>query len=294
MTEIDRRALLRRLEPWRLVAGSLLETVIKAYGAAAAVSVAVSDSETVGGKSRDALAAVPTLVNEYRDAKYVIDHREEIQGAIDYLDQNTPSRPELEEAAAEGTETLRGIETTYSEVGDAKDAAADADFLEAFGHVREAWGARPDLESIRQLVDIAEQVSPLADEVGVLIPVYYGTLSAVTDNFASDEIVGTVTVMVLAWGIAVVVARSVGFWVRRGQPGLISMALQRLGAHVFRPWYVENLPFALGAPLHDAARERLHRDIVVDPQQALDPETFRELERYFAERASAQSGSRVE
>src|SRR5690606_1408968 len=132
--------------------------------------------ETPGAKSYDALAAVPTLVDEYRDAKYVIDHREEIQGAIDYLDQHAPSQPELEEAVGEGTETLRGIETTYSEVGEARDAASDGSFLDAFGHVREAWGAKPDLDSIRELVGIAEQVSPLVDEVEVLIPVYYGVL----------------------------------------------------------------------------------------------------------------------
>src|SRR5690606_30730098 len=155
-----------------------------------------------------------------QDAKYVVDHREEIQGAVDYLNQHAPSQPELEKAVGEGTETLRGIETTYSEVGEARDAASDGSFLDAFGHVREAWGAKPDLDSIRQLVGIAEQVDPLVEQVEVLIPVYYGVLSTVTDNFASDEIVSTLTVMAVAFGLALVLGRTVGFWVRRGQPGL--------------------------------------------------------------------------
>lgn len=285
----DPATLRQRLELGRLVMGSVLETVIKAYGVGEAIAVAVSDAETVGAKSGDALAAVPTLVDEYQDTKYVVDHREQIQGAIDYLDQHAPSQPELEEAVGEGTETLSDIETTYSEVGEARDAASDGSFLDAFGHVREAWGAKPDLDSIRQLVGIAEQVDPLVEQVEVLLPVYYGVLSTVTDNFASDEIVSTVTVMAVAFGLALVLGRTVGFWVRRGQPGLISMALQRLGARVFRPWYVNNLPYALGGALHGAARERIQRDIVADPESALDPETFRELELYFAARREAES-----
>lgn len=193
------------------------------------------------------------------------------------------------EQPGEGTETLSDIETTYSEVGEARDAASDGSFLDAFGHVREAWGAKPDLDSIRQLVGIAEQVDPLVEQVEVLLPVYYGVLSTVTDNFASDEIVSTLTVMAVAFGLALVLGRTVGFWVRRGQPGLISMALQRLGARVFRPWYVNNLPYALGGALHGAARERIQRDIVDDPEATLDPETFRELELYFAARREAES-----
>ncbi|HET7532061.1 MAG TPA: hypothetical protein VFJ83_02855 [Nocardioidaceae bacterium] len=147
--------------------------------------------------------------------------------------------------------------------------------------MKSAWEAKPDLDSIRQLAEIAEQVSPLVDEVEVLIPVYYGGFVAVTDNFASDEIAATLGVMAVSLGIAFVLSQAVGFWVRRGRPGLIARTLQRWGARTFRRWYVRNLPYALSPPLYAAARERIQRDLLADPHSALDPEVIRELEVYF-------------
>lgn len=52
-------------------------------------------------------------------------------------------------------------------------------------------------------------------------------------------------------------------------------------ARRFRRWYVRNLPYALSPALYAAAGERIQRDIVADPQRALDPEGLRELELYF-------------
>jgi hypothetical protein len=121
--------------------------------------------------------------------------------------------------------------------------------------------------------------------VDVLIPAYYGNFFTLTDNFAGDEIVSTVFVMVLALAVASVVGQAVGFWVRRGRPGLLARLWQRLGARIFRPWYVSNLPYALSPPLYDAAREHLQHEIVADPEAALDEDTLRELERWFASRA---------
>lgn len=283
MTSAKRPSLRQRLEVGRLVVGSLVEFTIKAYGAGAAASVAISDAETLRGKAEDALAAVPNLSEEYRDAQYVVEHREEIRSAIDYLNEHTPAQSEFEQTADEASETLRGIETTYSEVLQAKDAVDDFTPRpdEAFGHLKSAWEAKPDLDSITQLAEIAEQVSPLVDEVEVLIPVYYGGFVAVTDNFASDEIAATLGVMAVSLGLAFVLSQAVGFWVRRGRPGLIARTLQRWGARTFRSWYVRNLPYALSPPLYAAARERIQRDLLADPHSALDPEVIRELEVYF-------------
>ena len=299
----DRPSLRGRLEVGRLLIGSALELGIKAYGAGAAAAVALSDAETLGGKGQDALAAVPSLMERYRAAKYVADHRQEIQSALDYVKANTPPQAELEAAVDRTSVTLRDIETTNDEVMAAKqavDEALDIDVdlnpldgfdgisgfdidktQEAFGHVRSAWEAKPDLDSISDLADTAEQVGPYLDQVEVLIPVYYGNLLNVSDNFASDEIVGTLGVMGLALGLAFVLGTAVGFWVRRGRPGLIALTLQRWGARRFRGWYVRNLPYALGPALYAVARERIQRDIVADPQTALDPEVFRQLELYF-------------
>lgn len=282
----DLRPLRRRLELGRLLLGSVVETVIKAYGAGAAVSVATSDAETVAQKAHAAIAAVPNLVDEYHDVRYVVEHREEIQGAVDYLDQNAPDQSELQAEVDASAQTLRDLETTFDELGRAKDAFTGLDVRDAFGSVRDAWGARPDLASLRDLAATAEQVGPLADRSGTLIDVYYRGLAAISDNFASEEVVSTVAVMVLALAIAFLLGRAVGFWIRRGRPGIVSLLLQRLGARVFRRWYVRNLPQALGPELYDVARERVQRDIVADPEQALDPEALAALEQHFARRES--------
>ncbi|RYB93830.1 hypothetical protein EUA93_05320 [Nocardioides oleivorans] len=292
MTRLDLTTVRRRLQPGRLLLGSLLEIGIKAYGAGAALSVALSDTDTVGGKAGDAIRAVPNLSEKYHRAQYVVEHRQEIEAAVTYLNEHTVSQAELESTVTRSSATLDSIETTYAEVGRARDVlqidgirGTIDNAREAIEHVGNAWSARPDLDSINQLAAVADQVNPLLDQVDVLIPVYYGSLLAVTDNFASDEIAGTLLVMALAFGAAAVLGRVVGFWVRRGRPGLLAVLLQALGARVFRPWYVANLPWALSPPVYSAAREGIRREIVADPEAALDEDSFRELEQYFARRA---------
>lgn len=292
MPDLDLQTLRHRIEPGRLLLGSALEMLIKAYGAGAALSVALSDAETIGGKASDALRAVPNLADKYHEASYVISHREEIQAAVTYLNEHTLPQEELQRTADESMRTLGAIETTYDEVARARDVleldgitGTFDNVREAIGHVGNAYDARPDLDSLRQLAAVADQVEPFKQQVDVLIPVYYGNFFTLTDNFAGDEIVSTVLVMMLALAVAAVVGGAVGFWVRRGRPGIIAQLLQALGARVFRRWYVHNLPYAITPPLYDAAREHLQQEIVADPEAALDPQTLRELEQWFAGRA---------
>ena len=82
MPRPDLSTIRRRIELGRLLAGSLLETAIKAYGVGAVVAVALSDAETAGGKASDAVRAVPSLAEEWDQARYVVDHHEEIQAAV--------------------------------------------------------------------------------------------------------------------------------------------------------------------------------------------------------------------
>jgi hypothetical protein len=284
----------RRSQAVRLVVGALAEFGIKAYGAAAAVSVALSDEETVAGKGGDAVAAVRNLKDRYDSAEYVFKNRQEIQSALDYVNENTPPQAELEAAAVTSSETLSKIGTTYDEVSKAREALDDIGFSprsvvggaqEAFGHVQKAFEARPDVDSLRELGARAEQFAPLVGQVRVLTGDYYEDLFDVMDNFSGDEIAATLGVMAAALALAFLLGQAVGFWARRGRPGLLARTLQRLGAQVFRRWYVSNLPYALSTPLYAAARERLQRDIVADPQEALDPDVFRDLESWFASRS---------
>ena len=274
----------QRLEPGRLLAGSTLELLIKAYGAGGAASVAWGDAETLGGKVVAAINPIPILVTKLNHARYVVDHREEIRSAIDYLNQHAPSEPELQHAADQGTHTLDAISTTSAELRSTMDSLPFSP-IDAVGHARNALQSMPDVESIRQLSDLADQMRPAMGQVDALIPVYYRGLSSFADNFASDEIVATVSVMSLAFVLALVLGHAIGFWVRRGRPGLIAQALQRLGARIYRPWYVEHLPVALTPDLYDVARERITRDIVTDPEASLGEADLKQLERHFRERS---------
>jgi hypothetical protein len=286
-TRRARPSLLGRPDMGRRVFCFFVGFGIKAYGTAAALAVVLSDEETVRGKSADAINAVPNLLDEFRDAKYVVDHRQEIQTAVDYVNRSAPDQEQFEKAAAESTKTLDGIQTTYDEVLQAREAVSDWSPLEAAGHLRDAWVAKPDLGSIGELAEVAGQVSPFVDQVQVLIPVFYGGVLTVMDNFASDELADTLGVIAAALALAWILATVVGFWARRGRPGLVAYVLQGWGARLFRDWYVHHLEYALGPHLYLAARERVQRDILADPEGALDPEAFQELERYFQRRVGS-------
>lgn len=286
-THHDGPTVRHRLDLGRLVLGSLVEIGIKAYGASAAMGVALSDGETTLGKAGDGVAAVPTLSEEYHHTKYVIEHREQIQAALTYLRDHTPPQEELERSVAQSTETIGDIQRTKDELERAGEALGDGfpDVVEATDHLLDARGALPSGDSIDRLSQASEQAASLMNEVDVLLPVYYGGVLRVSDNLATDEIVSTCALMALSVVAAFLVGRSVGFWIRRGRPGLIAQLLQRAGVHVFPRWYARNLPYALNRPLYAAARAHVQREVVSDPETALDEHSFRELEEYFARRA---------
>ena len=301
MTAVENRPPLYRRpeELGRRVVGSVLEFGIKAYGAAAALSVALSDAETVGGKSYDAVIAVPNLVERYQQAKYVVDHREEIQTGLDYVHDNAPDAEQLGTAARAGSETLGRITTTYGEVTQALDDLASIrptnvlDTLpRAKEHFESAWAAKPDLQSLEDLADQAQQVTQRLEELNRLNVDFsgmYTNLMSILDNFASDEIAGTFGVMAAAILLAYALSTAAGFWGRRGRPGLLAGALQALGARLFTPWYVRNLEHALGQPLYAVARERIQSDIVANPDEVLDPDALEELERWFVRRLNEKT-----
>ena len=282
----ERPSLRRTREPVRRVVGWLAEVGFKAYGAAAVASVALSDAETVGGKSHDAVAAVSNLMDRYRAAEYVSDNREEIRDALDYLRDHTPPQAELEETVDRSSETLDNLGTVTAEIEAARKSVDDmgvTNFPEKVGqlldHLGSAWAARPDSDSIGDLARAAEQASPYVDQVRELIPVYYGALLAPVDNFARDEIVGTLAVMVTAFTVAFAIGQAFGFWARRGRPGLIARTLQRLGAHRYRDWYASDPERTLGAPLYAAALEGVRRDLVADLRDTLHPEVLQQVEQ---------------
>ncbi len=155
-------------------------------------------------------------MERYRAAKYVADHRQEIQAALDYV-ARTPTQAGSRTTIDRSSETLQ-TSRRRREVTAAKEAIDDIDGLspfdgfdqtqEAFGHVRNGVGgeARPRAPSATSPT-AAEQVSPYVDQVEVLVPVYYGGLFDAVDNFARDEIVGTLCVMAAAFGLAFVLGR---------------------------------------------------------------------------------------
>ena len=302
----QREPLYRRpVEIARRVFFSLLEWGLKAYGAAAAVSVALSDAETVRGKSYDALNAIPNLMERYRQVKYVVDHREQIQATLDYAHEHAPDPQQLNAAVQKSSDTLDRIRTTYSEVTQAREAFVGirlTNILDSLPRVKEhvetAWAAKPSLESIEQLEAQAQSVEALLKQLNLqdaTVRRVYADLRSVMDNFSSDEIVATLAVMGAAFTLGYVLGMAAGYWGRRGRPGVIAGTLQRWGTRHFRDWYVVNLEYAMSWPLFTVARERIQRDIVAAPEEALDPEAFEALERYFQrrlrEKPTASSGS---
>jgi len=295
MEAVQKRVSVHRrppVEPGRRIIGTLLELGIKAYGTAAAVSVALSDAETVGGKLTDAVTAVPSLMERYRQAKYAFDHAEEIQAALDYVHRHAPDSRQLETAVRGTYQALQGVKTVFGELGQAKEALGDLSLAEAFEHIGRAWTAMPDLGSIAHLAEVAQNVTSLliylnSFEVD-LLAFYQGMLS-VADNFAHDEIAGTLGVMGVALVIAFALGMGAGFWGRRGRPGIIVSTMQGWGARLFPDWYARHLEGALGRSLYAVARERIQGDIVVDPEQALDPDAYQKLEQYFERRLSEKT-----
>lgn len=288
----------RPSELGRRILGVVLGFAIKAYGAAAALSVALSDAETVGGKSHDAVNAVPNLVERFHQAQAVVQHREQIVATLDYVHRNAPGPEQLEAATRRSAETLDRISTTYGELDLAWQTVtglrlsnAVENLPKAKDHVEAAWSSKPDLASLEQLREQAGQVAPILRQLDALdidLPGLYANVLSVLDNFSGDEVAGTLTVMALTLGVAWALSLYAGFWARRGRPGFVTATLHGWGARRFRPWYVRNLEAALGPPLYAVAREHVQRDIVADPGAALDPEALDELERYFArERAIA-------
>jgi hypothetical protein len=290
----QRPLLLRPSELGRRVAGSVLELVIRAYGAAAVVSVALSDAESVRGKGYDAVNAVPNLLERYREARYVVEHREEIRSTLQYVHDNAPPPDQLEAAAQQSSETLGRITTSYDEaaraledLGSIRPTNVVQKLPQVKDHLEQAWSTRPDLDSIRHLADQAREVTPYLrrlDSLDLDWARAYGNLLSVLDNFAADEVVGTLGVMAVTAVLAYVLAQATGFWTRRGRPGLVAGTLQRLGARLFRSWYVRNLEYAVGPSFYAVARERIQRDLVADPRGTLDPEALDALERWFRER----------
>jgi hypothetical protein len=296
------RPLYRRPEELgRRILGAVIAFVLKAYGAAAALSVALSSSEPVGGKAYDAVHAVPNLTERISQARYVVAHREQVQATLDYARDNAPDPQELEAAVRRSSETAERISTTYDEVGAAKDALLGIRPTNIFDtvpqvtqHVQAAWSGRPSLEAIKELEVQAQKAQTYLTQLNLQDPVVrriYADLRSVLDNFASDEVAATLAIMGAALALAWALSTVVGFWSRRGRPGLVAGTLQRWGARRFRPWYAQNLEYAMGGPMYAVARERIQRDIVADPEQALDEEAVAELEHWFERRRALTSGS---
>ncbi|WP_404386489.1 hypothetical protein LL946_07925 [Knoellia locipacati] len=289
----------RPSELGRRLVGAVVAFVLKAYGAAAALSVVLSSSETVGGKAYDAVHAVPNLTERLGQAKYVVEHREQVQATLDYARDHAPDPEELDAAVQRSSETAQRISATFDEVTAAKDALLGVrpnnvlgNGPKAIEHVKAAWAGRPSLDSIGDLADEAQNATAFLTQLNLQDPVVrkiYGDLRSVLDNFASDEVAATLGVMAAALALAWVVSTAVGFWSRRGRPGFIAGTLQRWGARRFKPWYAGNLEYAMGGPMYAVARERIQQDLVEDPATTLDPEALAELERWFERRRAVTS-----
>ena len=271
--------------------------VVRAYGVAGAISAALSDGETFWQKAKDAILVVPNLTERYDQAQYLIEHRAQIQRALDYVHNNAPDGAQLESAAQQSAQTLDRLSTTYDEVAQAQEslrATGPTNFWQTLpevkDHVSAAWDSWPDLDSIERLRDVAKEVVPFLDQVNAMdvdFPKLYSGLLSVVDNFASDEILSTLIVMAMALLTGYAASLGVGFWARRGRPTWLASKLHEQGGRTFNRWYAVNPEFA--PPLHAGPRARLTKEIVADPEKMLSPGDYRSLAAHFADREGTSS-----
>ena len=260
------------------------------------VSVALSDAETVGGKSYDALNAVPNLTRALP--------RGEVRGRPSGADSDHPrlraptrtrSPRSSRRRPARVLRRSNGITTTYSEVTQAwhaSPASARTTSCENFprrqGALRQGMGGetRPRFHRPPRGRGARRHAVPQTTErPGRRLPqaLWEPAHASWTTSRATRSRPPSASWQPRS-GSRTPWAWRAGFWGRRGRPGFIAGTLQRWGARYFQGWYVRNLEYALGQPLYAVARERIQRDIVADPQKALDPEALHELERYFERR----------
>lgn len=267
-----------------MLLGAALEIFFKAWGTASAIAVAFGDAPTWGGKVREGVAAVPTLTEEYRRTQYVIEHRAQIETAIERLNTEIPPKAEMEASIERSRATLDDLQNFDERVAEAADL--DWRIWENVGDIQDAWDAIPDRESLQQLIEIS---GPAVEQARVLVPTYYGGLLTLSDNFSREERGSTIAAMAVLMGLMFLLGRAVAFAVRRGRPGFIAQALQWLGAHTFPRWYSGNVAYALNKPLYAHARTQVYRELLADPEAALDEQSFRDLEDYFADRVGRQA-----
>lgn len=75
---------------------------------------------TWAGKVREGLAAVPTLTEEYQRTRYVVEHRAQIEDAIDHLNTQTPPQAEMEASIERSRETLDELQEVRRTRGGSK------------------------------------------------------------------------------------------------------------------------------------------------------------------------------
>lgn len=253
----------------RRILGYSFEYIVKAWGAAAALNIMLGDAETVGQKVGKAFTAIPDLTANYRRIRYVADHSEEINRTLDYLRDNAPTPAELQAGVDRTYETLSKLNTSLSHLEKAKENLLSWSWQprETLEHLQQGWNLMPDLDAFRYLASASEGAAAALARLRQidLNPLYELLMNAI-DNFARDEVVGTMLVSVVtvlaASGVGVLVGR---FWARRGMPGIITLQVQRLGVRVFPHWYERNLERVLGRDLYDMAARHFERTREKEP-----------------------------
>ncbi|RPI22431.1 MAG: hypothetical protein EHM61_22290 [Acidobacteria bacterium] len=258
----------------RRILGYSFEYVIKLWGVAAALNVILGDAETVGQKVGKTFTAVPDLTANYRRIRYVADHSEQINQALDYLQKNAPTPAELQAAVNRTYETLSRLNTSLAHLEKAKENLLSWSWQpgETLEHLRQGWSLMPDLDAFRYLAVASEKAAGAIERLRQidLNPLYHLLMNGI-DNFARDEVAGTVVVSLAAMLIASTTGVLIGrFWARRGMPGLITLQVQRLGVRAFPAWYERNLERVLGRELYGVAA------------------------RHFAEKASEERAGQVD
>ena len=253
---------LRPSELGRRLAGHLLEYTMTAAAATSATAVVIDNGETLSGKLQDALV-VPDLLATARQTKYLLEHKEEIESAMNYLQNNAPSPDEFRQLSERAKHAASNLETLVSHIDaiGANLSLSDMHPFIAYEHADAAAKMLPDVSSWMDAIRVASDKT--SDAVaylrGVDIDPYYRAMINTADNFASDERALTVGVA-CAVGVTFYAAGQYlgGLWANRGAPSLFSKLKLHYGVRKHADWYEKHLPHVLG-PLYGVAERHFKK-----------------------------------
>lgn len=224
----------------RIVLAQVLEWLVRVGNGAGLAGIFFGAGESMLGHARDYALAIP---NGFRALGHYLHggrHIDQLARTVQYLNEEAPSIEEIRSTAAGARSWLNRFDLARGSIREGLQELADAELILGIGDVR--WGLT-NMPPRAELDTIMERSRAIVDPaVGYLTEVRLDPLlqavANASDNLAADEVVGTVTMMVvLGMGVWLAGSWAITMWVRRGLPSLLARVWMRAGTRTYADWY---------------------------------------------------------